>query len=127
MNETTVLLPHIKLRLNIKHPSFEECYAYGYECATAQLLEEDNPYPLDTSEYEHWQNGWWDGFYGVKPLFSLTEALTDEEALVVDKKEAANDKVYQHSYHRFINILMTLGGALVATVVVGYQVFELVA
>lgn len=129
MNDTTTLLPHIKLRFNIEHPSFEECYAYGYECALAELGEEENPYRENTQEYEQWQEGWWAGFYGEKPLFELTEQT--DAPLLESEHEAANDQVYplisSFVTSSFLANMLKITGAIAATAVVGYQVFELVA
>ncbi|WP_028388205.1 hypothetical protein [Legionella fairfieldensis] len=127
MNDTTTLLPHIKLRFNIDHPGIEECYAYGYESALAEVEEEENPYPPGTQEYEQWMEGWWDGFYGEKPLFELQSPA----ALPPIKNEAANDQSY-HLIERFISNnffanVLKITGAIAATAVVGYQVLELVA
>ncbi len=75
MNDTTELLPHIKLRFNIEHPSFEECYSYGYECALAEVEEDENPFREGSIEHEQWQEGWWAGFYGEKPYMSRLSRL----------------------------------------------------
>ncbi|KTC76813.1 hypothetical protein [Legionella brunensis] len=128
MNDITALLPHIKLRFDIEHPNLEECYAYGYECALAEISEENNPYREGSQEYEQWAEGWWAGFYGEKPLFELAEELLEPEA---NKKEAAND----YSYHSITNMVsanfltkvLKITGAIAATAVVGYQVLDLVA
>ncbi|KTD33157.1 transmission trait enhancer protein LetE [Legionella nautarum] len=124
MNDTTELLPHIKLRFNIEHPSFEECYSYGYECALAEVGEDENPFPEGSHEYEQWQEGWWAGFYGEKPLYEPTEAETGAS-------EAANDQTYHFITSlvssNFLANMLKITGALAATAVVGYQVFELVA
>ena len=130
MNDTTALLPHIKLRFNIEHPSFEECYSYGYECALAEVGEEENPYREASLEHEQWLEGWWAGFYGEKPLFELAGEHSDEE-LLASESEAAND----HAYHlvnslvssTFLAKWLRITGALAATAVVGYQVLDLVA
>lgn len=125
MNDMNVLLPHIKLRLNIDHPGYEECYAYGYECAVAEIAEEDNPFAEGCDEFEQWAEGWWAGFYGEEPLFPLTETRGD--APVVEEMAAANE----HEYHPFMDGLiekcLNITGALLATALVGYQVFDLVA
>jgi|GEM_PF-723365 len=126
MNDMNVLLPHIKLRLNIDHPGYEECYAYGYECAVAEISEDDNPFTEGSDEFEQWSEGWWAGFYGEEPLFSLTET-TSTDAAEAEALVAANE----HEYHPFRDGLfekcLNLTGALVATVIVGYQVLDLVA
>ncbi|MDI1352997.1 MAG: transmission trait enhancer LetE, partial [bacterium] len=69
MNDTTALLPHIKLRFNIEHPTYEESYMFGYECALSEVAEEDNPFRAGSPESEQWLEGWWAGAYEEKPLF----------------------------------------------------------
>ncbi len=44
MSEMNKVLADIQLKFNIEYPSFEECYAYGYECGTAEIGEDQNPY-----------------------------------------------------------------------------------
>ncbi|OCH97814.1 hypothetical protein [Legionella jamestowniensis] len=127
MNEKNALLPHIKLRFNIEHPNLEECYAYGYECALAEVSEEANPYQYGSAEYEQWTEGWWAGFYGEKPLYELAELLIEPEA---NEKEAANDYVYNTNHKvspSFLSTVLKITGAIAATAVVGYQVLDLVA
>ncbi len=127
MNNTKILLPHLKLRFTIEHPNLEECYAYGYECALAEVNEEENPYRAGTREYEQWLDGWWAGFYGEEPLFELPLKAKQP----VNKQAAANDHVY-HAISSmltsdFFTKMLKITGALAATVVVGYQVLDLVA
>ena len=99
MNDMTALLPHIKLHFNIEHPSFEECYAYGYECALAEINEVANPYQMNSKESDQWLEGWWAGFYGEKPLYELVD---DVEPLQVSLHEAATEGVYSESMSYFI-------------------------
>lgn len=126
MENTIGLLPHIKLRFNIEHPSCEECYVYGYECALAEVAEEENPFTKGTLEHEHWLDGWWAGFYGESPLFTLPE-----ERDTASEEVAANEKTYHFISHlvnsHFLANMLKITGALAATAIVGYQVFELVA
>ena len=129
MNDIKALLPHIKLRFNIEHPSFEECYVYGYECALADVGEEENPFHKNTQEHEQWTEGWWAGFYGENPIFEL--AAEAENLDLKKEKEAANDQAY-HLISSFVTSnflanMLKITGAIAATAVVGYQVFELVA
>ncbi|WP_419419536.1 transmission trait enhancer LetE [Legionella sp. D16C41] len=134
MDNLNSLLPYIRLHFNIENPDLEECYAFGYECAKAEISEDENPYNVNTLEYEQWQEGWWDGFYGEEPLYSLTiseDKLQDkqgraEKAPMIDVT-AANDQTYHPLYNSFIASLLRLSGALAATAVVGYQVIDLVA
>ncbi|CEK11925.1 hypothetical protein [Legionella hackeliae] len=128
MKETNALLPHIKLRFDIEHPNLEECYAYGYECALAEVGEEANPYHQGSAENEQWSEGWWAGFYGEKPLFELAEELLEPE---VNEKDAANDYTYNAISSlvsaSFLSKVLKITGAIAATAVVGYQVLDLVA
>lgn len=126
-NDTTAL-QDIKLRFNIDHPSIEDCYVFGYECASAEVDEEDNPFQKGSEEYNQWSDGWWDGFYGNEPLFTLdAEPEMSQEPVLADI-EAANDKTYHHAgVYSFFSTFWKITGALAATAVVGYQVLDLVA
>ncbi|KTD18182.1 hypothetical protein [Legionella jordanis] len=129
MNDMNTILPDIKLRFNLDHPNLEECYAFGYECALAEMAEEANPYREGSLEHEHWSEGWWAGFYGEKPLFDLSYAPVEEGGFV--EKEAANDGFYQNLSNKisaeFFTKVLKITGALAATAMVGYQVLDLVA
>lgn len=121
MNDTTALLPHIKLRFNIDHPSYEECYLFGYECALSEVAEEENPFQEGSQESEQWLEGWWAGAYGEKPLFDLNN-IDDSDI----KEIAANDQQYHHK-HNFLSLVLEISGAIAASAIVGYQLLELVA
>ncbi len=125
MNDTTALLPHIKLRFNIDHPSYEECYIFGYECALSEVQEEDNPFRDGSQEAEQWLEGWWAGAYGERPLFDLNSMEPEEEQLVI-KEIAANDQQYCQK-HSFLSLVFEISGAIAASAIVGYQLLELVA
>lgn len=114
MNELNQVLPDLKLRFNINHPDLDECYNEGYYSAVEEIEEGDNPYKLGTLEHEHWQEGWWAGWYREEPLAS---DLTDE---------AANEGFYHFAQDYFVKFLK-LSGALAATALIGYQLIELVA
>lgn len=122
MNDTTTLLPHIKLQFNIDHPSYEECYSFGYDCATSEIAEEDNPFKEGSIESEQWLEGWWAGFYGEQALFDTTGHIMEEE---LDKKTSANDQQYHK--HSFLTLVFEISGAIAASAIVGYQILELVA
>lgn len=122
MNDTTTLLPHIKLQFNIDHPSYEECYSFGYDCATSDIAEEDNPFKEGSIESEQWLEGWWAGFYGEQPLFDTTGHIMEE---ALDKKTSANDQQYHK--HSFLTLVFEISGAIAASAIVGYQLLELVA
>lgn len=124
MNDTTALLPHIRLRFNIEHPSYEECYIFGYECALSDVEEVDNPFREGSPEAEQWLEGWWAGAYGEKPLFDLNSV--DDEKILLDKVLAANDQQFCHK-HSFLSLVFEISGAIAASAIVGYQLLELVA
>ncbi|WP_058533377.1 hypothetical protein [Legionella saoudiensis] len=124
MNDITALLPHIKLRFNIDHPSYEESYALGYDCALAYAAEEDNPFPKGSKEAEHWLEGWWDALSGDEPLFDISAYSQEETSLAPET--AANDQQYCQK-HSFLSLVIEISGAIAASAFVGYQLFELVA
>lgn len=128
MYDITKLLPHLTLRFNIEHPSLEECYAYGYECAHAEVSEEENPYSIGSKESEQWLEGWWDGFYGEKPLYELTDGnITIQGLAEKDEVKAANDLVYGDHFADFFITVLEITGIIAVSAVVGYQLIDLVA
>lgn len=114
----TELLPHVKLHFNVKHPTIEESYAYGYECAKYEVPENENPFVFGSKEHEQWSNGWWDGFYGDSPLFTLESK---------EEISPANDNTYHEERDSFMLKLFEISGVIVISALVGYQIFELVA
>lgn len=124
MDDIMRVLPDIQLQFNIDHPSIEESYGYGYECATADLGEEANPYKLGTIESDHWIEGWWAGFYGEEPSFS-NPLLTDPQ--IVQSDDSANDHIYYEHLEQFIVKFLEISGVLVLSAIVGYQLLEMVA
>jgi hypothetical protein len=126
MTDTTTLIPHLRLQFNIEHPSLEDCYSFGYESALSDIEEMKNPFKQDTCEYEQWQEGWWDGFYGEKPLYEI-EAKSDEVVIIDLKKEAVNDASYIPKSGSLFGKVLRITGAIAATAVVSYQIIDLVA
>lgn len=125
MNDTTTLLSMLKLKLNIEHPSVEESYVYGFEAAKAGVAEEENPYAVLTKESEYWADGWWAGFYGQTPLFTLAES--DAFPSMNQLTEAANDRAYKDSKGGFFVKMLEITSVIGVAALVGYQVLELVA
>lgn len=123
MNEMTALLPHLKLRFHVEHPTLEECYAYGYECAMADIPEDDNPYQLGSAEREQWLEGWWAGFYNDQPLFSF-EVLPEDAAPALD---SANDVVYHKEQTHYLLRVLEIAGVIAVSAFLGYQVIDMVA
>ena len=137
MNDTQALLSMVKLRFNIEHPSVEECYSFGYECADAGIGEEENPFADGTMGHDQWVDGWWAGFYGEEPIFELVDDFKKE--LVSDNTlestqqfttQAANDQSFQNSTlskSSWLMKVLEISGVLAVSAVVGYQVLDMVA
>jgi ribosome modulation factor len=125
MDRFSTFLPDIKLRFNIEHPNLEECYIYGYECALANIGEDENPYRSGSKESENWIEGWWAGFYGDKPLYELADkgAVASDSTVI----NAANDQFYHESVGHFFAKVMEITGIIVVSAVVGFQLMDLVA
>ncbi|WP_025384989.1 hypothetical protein [Legionella oakridgensis] len=125
MDNFNGLLSDVKLQFNIKHPSFEECYAFGYECALAEIEEAENPFPSGTKESEQWLEGWWAGFYGEPPIYDLSDYLTRSVDAV---EKAANDEMYhEQQKHNFLIKVLEITGVIAVSALVGFQVIDLVA
>lgn len=121
MNDMNMILPHVRLKFNVDHPSYEDCYLFGYQCAQSDMGEDENPFAQNTAEAEQWVEGWWAGFYGEEPLFSLDKM--EEEKLT---ENAANE----HSFNAdmgLVSKVLRITGAIAASAVVGYQLLDLVA
>jgi len=123
MNDITAILPHVKLKFNIEHPSYEECYVFGYECALAELDEAENPFKAGSQEAEQWLEGWWAGSYGEQPLFDLNTFESEESP--IEREVAANDHHFHK--HNILSLVFEISGAIAASAIVGYQLLELVA
>ena len=122
MSDTAELLSVLKLQLNVKHPSVEDSYLYGYEAAIAGIEEQDNPFRENTCEYDHWSDGWWAGFYGEEPLFSQNESTLSNPKIV-----AANDQVYNDGIGHLLVKVLEITSVIGVAALVGYQMLELVA
>lgn len=126
MSEINTLLAHLQLKFNIEHPSLEECYAYGYECAKAQIPEEENPYTPRTSESEQWLEGWWAGFYDEEPLYANDPEQAQPVYTVLDE-HAANDVQYDERSNGLLTRVLEITGLIVVSAFIGYQLIEMVA
>lgn len=129
MKDTAALLAHIRLRFNLDHPSVEECYLAGYESGFLGSREEDHPFSTGSQEAKWWLEGWWAGMYEEEPLFdkkALYGELDYKDPTEARPAPSANDQQYSHK-HSFLFLVFEIGGALAASVAVGYQLFELVA
>lgn len=119
------ILPDVKLRFNLDHPSYEDCYAFGYECAQSGIDEQENPFCEGSSEFEQWIDGWWAGFYGEEPIFEVSPS---QEPAIQQAVIAANDSKYvEEKKTSFIMKVLELSGVIAVSAILGYQVIDLVA
>lgn len=125
MNNVNTLLPHIKLHFNIEHPSFEDYYNEGYECALSDMNETANPFPADSKASEHWLEGWWDGFYGEPSLHQTIDTAEEQTPLI--SLNAKNDDVYSEGIVEFFIKVIEITGLIAVSALVGYQVIDLLA
>ncbi len=122
MNDFTGLLPHVKFQFDLKHPTFEECYIFGYECALASVEEESNPFLSNSKESEQWIEGWWAGFYGEAPVFDW-QHLDEHDHLL----DADNDGHYVEEHESYLTRVLEIAGVIAVSAILGYQVLDLVA
>jgi len=124
MHETSNILPDVKLHFNVQHHVLEECYQAGYLSALEELNEAENPYAPSSQAHAYWTDGWWDGFYAEPSLFASEELSENSE---ITPAAAANDSVYPLGMDRFLMRFLEISGVLAVSVIVGYQLVELVA
>lgn len=126
MTELTTLLPYVRLRFNLEHPTYEECYNFGYECALENINESENPFAEGSNKYEQWAEGWWMGFYEEKSLFE--ENIADKEVQILTPIiTSANQPVFKKHKEAFWLKAFEITGVIAVSAFIGYQVLELVA
>ena len=127
MREMDDVLPDVKLQFNIKYPTLEECYAYGYTCALSDLHADENPYQHGSKEWEHWSEGWEAGFYGEKPLFHPTESDVMTHLEHVEDEVAVNDQMFQDLLDGYLTKVLEIASVIAVSAILSYQVIDLVA
>lgn len=60
----------LRLLLQCNMPAVEVAWMAGYETSQWGQDEAENPYSPKEREFFAWQEGWWHGFYEIKPLYS---------------------------------------------------------
>ena len=130
MISNSEILPHVRLQFHAQHPVFEACWNEGYDSAEGDLSEEENPYGLETREYQQWNDGWWAGFYGEERLFAQateTEIVSkaDCQEDVMTGLPAVNDDDY-HALNavRWLGRFATVAG-IVAVAVAAIELLEI--
>lgn len=133
MTTNNNILPHLRLKFHVDHPGLEECWAEGYEAAQLNQPEESNPYTDNTTEFQHWNEGWWSGFYEEEPITELTSkreltppAFTEITEVAV--RPAANESHWTGAdVKTYAKRVAKIAGAIAATGVVVYQILDIVA
>ena len=124
MKDIDTILSSLKLQLNIKHPSLEECYTEGYLSFLNHDDEEQRPYPEGSTEKESWLEGWWDAFYSEEPTLEVVDDVREStDAAII----ASNDNAYADNSDNFLIKVLEISGMIALSAFVGYQLFELVA
>ena len=124
MNKLTDVVPDIKFRFHVEHPTLEECYAYGYECARTDVQEDDSPYAVSSLNHEQWIEGWWAGFYEDQPLFSFDAEHPEDGAATLTP---ANDHSFHDACGNYLLRALEIASVIAVSAIIGYQVIDLVA
>jgi hypothetical protein len=120
IDSTTDVLATLRLHFNIQHPDLEECYGFGYECASTGVAETENPFAANTEAHAQWSDGWWAGFYGEEPLFELAETADHNS-------QSSNDENFHDTFNRWVFRALEMTGVIAVSAMVGYQLLEMVA
>lgn len=130
MISNSEVLPHVRLQFHVQHPVLETCWNEGYDAASVEVAEEENPYQLGSSEYQQWSDGWWAGFYGEQRLFmkeSKTEIISSQDCLedTMTGLPAVNDEDYHGSNAvRWLGRIAAVAG-IVAVAVAAIELLEI--
>jgi hypothetical protein len=118
-------LPHIRFQFESKYPNLEEVWMDGYRMAGQDLAEDDNPHAEGTLEHQHWNEGWWAGFYEEAPLYDIQyeeNVSANADLTKVKPLEAANEASYKKpEFKRWLGRVAKIAGALAVT----YAAYEL--
>lgn len=122
------ILPYLRLKLNIDQPTLEECWAEGYDVAQKEGDEEANPYREDSMEYQHWNQGWWAGFYGEERWYKendLCDSANHYRKQISQYSVAVNEPDYgSENVREWAGRFAKIAGAIAATIV-AVELFEL--
>jgi ribosome modulation factor len=112
-----------RLMMHVEMPDLEETWLDGYQSGLDDLPEENNPYPMNSQEYECWNEGWWAGFYQEQPLFSL-DGTVNPLGQPVQQQTAANTTKVGKTRKYMIRTIQILGTLLAAAIC--YQLLDLI-
>lgn len=112
-----LFLSHLKLKLHLDFPNYEECYIDGYACGLVNITEASNPYTKNSVEAGYWSEGWWNAFYEESALFNLDGV----------KIKQSQPYPQEHRLTDFIKTFLEISGVIAVSTLVGYHLWELVA
>lgn len=122
------VLPFLRLQMHIEQPSLEECWSEGYVSVLEGGVEDDNPYAVESLEYQHWNQGWWAGFYGEESWYTedeLCESANRYRKATSQYFSAANESDYGASEQRmWATRIAKIAGAIAVTFA-AVELFEL--
>lgn len=77
---------------------------YGIDAYHAGVNMGDNPYPVFTAPYKHWENGWWETFY-AKTKFYVEEisGVTPKDKIegsFTETSKYGDAKVYDFAFEK---------------------------
>lgn len=130
MNENNIL-SYVRLKFTIDTPMIEEIWLEGYEFAQKQLDDSANPYQQDDPLHHYWNEGWWAGFYGEEPLFTLdgpclatvvSQPSYESTSMYVNSSSPLRDFFLMVAENKFLITLYKLSTALIAS----FMVYELI-
>lgn len=127
-NKLNDLLSYERLMLNLHSPSLEDCWSEGYEAAESNEEESSNPYSMNSLEYEHWNQGWWAGFYGETRLYPRVEDTSETQIPSSDSANinAANEPFWvQAGTKTWASSVLKIAGSVAATIAI-VELLELV-
>ncbi|MBY0545367.1 MAG: hypothetical protein K2Q14_07470 [Gammaproteobacteria bacterium] len=79
-----------KLKFKMDFPEIQDTWLDGYESAQKGGQEETNPFSPGTLGFEHWNEGWWAGFFEEPALFNWTDtALINNVEDIFTRMEAS--------------------------------------
>lgn len=111
------ITPYIKFLLEIQKPDLEGVWLDGKHCAEHDLSLSENPFKQGTKEFLYWNEGWWEGFYGLD--LNVADELTENSLA-----NAANDPIYDKG-RKLLDWFEDMSFVL-STFVAGFMVYELV-
>ena len=92
MDNYDAILPHLRLKLEIEYPDYEDAWTEGFEKGQLAISESTNPYPKSSIAHDYWQDGWFTGFYNEPSIFTYHYMGMRDEVVGDITQISANDE-----------------------------------